>query len=61
MELIVAARDGVGREECVCSMVKHSRSELAHQRFCLEVQIPHHGVTMPSTQHANGVVVDTAA
>jgi hypothetical protein len=59
--LVVADGDGVGWEEGVCSVVEHSGGELSHQGFCLEMQIPHHGIAMPSTQHSNGVVVNTAA
>jgi hypothetical protein len=39
-------------------MVEHRHSEFAHERFFLEMQIPQHGIAMPSTQHSNSVVVD---
>jgi hypothetical protein len=41
-------------------MVEHCHCELAHDGFGLEVQIAEHGVTVPSTDHSNGVVVDAA-
>jgi hypothetical protein len=56
--LIVARRDGVCRQKGVSTMVEHRHSKLAHERFCLEMQIPQHGVAMPSTHHTDSVVVD---
>jgi hypothetical protein len=39
-------------------MVEHGGSELAHERLRLKVQVSHHGVAVPVTQHTNCVVVD---
>jgi hypothetical protein len=42
-------------------MVEYCHCELAHEGLCLKVQISEHGVTVSSTEHLNGVVVDVAA
>jgi hypothetical protein len=39
-------------------MVEHGGGELAHERLCLKVQVSHHGVAVPATQHMNCVVVN---
>jgi hypothetical protein len=59
--LIVADGDYIGREKGIGAVVEHGRGELLHERFCLEMQILHHGITMPEAQHADGVVVDATA
>jgi hypothetical protein len=41
-------------------MVEHGGGEFAHERLCLKVQVSHHGVAVPATQHTNGVVVNFA-
>jgi hypothetical protein len=41
-------------------MVEHCHCELAHEGLGMEVQIAEHGVTVPSTENLNGVVVDAA-
>jgi hypothetical protein len=50
--LIVSRGDGVDWKEAIITMVEHCHCRLAHHSFCLLVKI--------STNHVNGVVVDSA-
>jgi hypothetical protein len=59
--LIVANGYCIGREKGIGAGDGHCRRELSHERFCLQVQITHHVITMPAAQHVNGVVVDATA
>jgi hypothetical protein len=59
--LIVADGNYIRREKGIGAFVEHDRGELLHERFCLEMQIPHNGITMPEAQHADGIVVDATA
>jgi hypothetical protein len=59
--LIVARGDGVNGKEGICTIVEHCHGDLEHQGFCLEVQISQHDVSVSSSQHANGVLVNWVA
>jgi hypothetical protein len=42
-------------------VVEHCGVNLVHEGLCLEVEVAHHGITMPSTQHMKGGVVNLVA
>jgi hypothetical protein len=46
------------RKEGVGAFVEHFRRVAPHYGSHLHVQVAHHGVAMPATQHANVVRVD---
>jgi hypothetical protein len=45
--------DGFVRKEVVGSLVEHTDDEVAHNWLCLDINIVHHGVDVPSSQHYN--------
>jgi hypothetical protein len=38
--------------------VEHGGGELKYEGFGLQVQIPHHCITIPAAHHSNGAMVD---
>ena len=45
-------------EESVGAIVEHGFCELLHDGLGLEMQVPHHGIAMPATEHLNEILVD---
>ena len=51
---------GVGRKR-ECSSLEHERGEVAHDRLCLQVQVPEHFVGTPTTEEADNVRIHLRA
>ena len=47
--------------ESVIAALQHEAGKTAHDRLCLEVQVPHHDVRLPAAKEANDVAIDGGA